>query len=346
MTQLGISLGLSPRESMERLVGLVRRAEALGVDACWVIDSQMAMKDAYIALAVLARETSTIELGPGVTQTITRHETVVANAMSTLATIAPGRINFGWGVGDSSVLPLGRKPMKIAEAEEALGRLRALVRGAAVSGPSGEYHLSFAAETPPPIYVSATQPRMLALAGAHADGVIIMGPSHPEMVRMQLDHIDAAARAAGRDPKSVRRDLWVTMSVGDGDKPVEDVKSWGSAQARLLAKATQLPESMERYRDEMVRAAETYEFGQHLSLSAGHASVISDEFAKVLAVAGTYHECFMRLGELRDLGVDRITITLLSGGREQRLKTIARLWRDLGPHPDPVSQGDGLPCCR
>lgn len=345
MTQLGISLGLSPRESLDRLVGLVARAEELGVDACWVIDSQMAMKDAYVVLSVLARETAAIQLGPGVTQTVTRHETVVANAMSTLASMAPGRINLGWGVGDSSVLPLGRKPMKIAEAEQALPRLRALLRGEAVEGPVGDYRLSFAAEPSPPIYVSATQPRMLALAGAHADGVIIMGPSHPDMVRMQIEQIDDAAIQAGRDPKTVLKDLWVTMSVGDGDKPLEDVKSWGSAQARLLARATTLPESMQRYRDEMVHAAETYEFGQHLSLSAGHASSISDEFAKVLAVAGTYHECFVRLRELRGLGLDRITITLLSGGREQRLETIGRLWRDLAPQPEPVAHGDGLPCC-
>jgi alkanesulfonate monooxygenase SsuD/methylene tetrahydromethanopterin reductase-like flavin-dependent oxidoreductase (luciferase family) len=345
MPQLGISLGWSPRESLDRLLALVQRADELGVEACWVIDSQMAMKDAYMVMAVLARETSNIQIGPGVTQTITRHETVVANAMNSLASIAPGRVNLGWGVGDSSVLPLGRKPMKIAEAEDALARLRALLRGEKVSGPAGDYQMSFTPDTPPPIYVSATQPRMLALAGRHADGVIIMGPSDPEMVKMQLDQIDAAAIEAGRDPRSVLRDLWVTMSVGDGQKPVDDVKSWGSAQARLLAKATHLPASMERYRAEMVHAAETYEFGQHLSLSAGHASVITDEFARVLAVAGTYHESFVRLRELCELDLDRITITLLSGGREQRLETIARLWRDLGPQPQPVTHGTGLACC-
>lgn len=328
MVQLGISLGLSPREAMDRLVGLVQRAETLGVTACWVIDSQMAMKDAYIVLAVLARETAAIQLGPGVTNTITRHETVVANAMSTLAALAPGRVNLGFGVGDSSVLPLGRKPLKITEGDEAMRRLHRLLCGEAVSGPAGDYSLSFTADPVPPIYLAATQPRMLRLAGALADGVIIMGPSDPDMVRMQLHTISEGAREAGRDPSEIVRDLWVTMSVGDGDKPVEDVKSWGSAQARLLAPAQVLPDSLERYRPEMHRAADTYEFGQHLSLSAGHASVISDEFAKMLAVAGTYDECLGRLRGLAELDVDRITITLLSGGREQRLETIASLWRD------------------
>jgi 5,10-methylenetetrahydromethanopterin reductase len=329
MPELGISVGLSPRESIDRLVRLVRTAEQQGLDACWVIDSQLAMKDAYVALAILARETEQVKLGPGVTTTITRHETVVANAMNTLATIAPGRINLGFGVGDSSVLPLGRKPMKIAEGREAIRRQRALLAGETVSGPTGDYRLSFTPEVSPPIYLAATQPRMLGLAGSVADGVIIMGPSHPDMVRMQLRTIDDAARAAGRDPGSIIRDLWVTMSVGEGAKPVEDVKSWGSAQARLLARAKELPDALERYRPEMVHAADTYEFGQHLSLSAGHAAVISDEFAKVLAVAGTYDECFERALALAALEVDRITVTLLSGGREQRLETITSMWADL-----------------
>jgi 5,10-methylenetetrahydromethanopterin reductase len=330
MVQLGISLGLSPREDVDRVLRLIRRAEELGAGMCWVIDSQMAMKDAYIVLALIAQGTSTISLGPGVTNTITRHETVVANALSTLATIAPGRVTLGFGVGDSSVLPLGRKPLTIAEGEVAITRLRQLLGGGAVTGPVGDYRLSFTADPAPPIYLAATQPRMLALAGAHADGVIIMGPAEPEMVRMQLEAVDASARAAGRDPETIVRDLWVTMSVGEGSKPIEDVKSWGSAQARLLARAKTLPDTLERFRPEMVAAARSYEFGEHLSLSAGHAAVLTDEFAGVLAVVGTYDECLSRLHDLAGLGVDRLTITLLSGGREQRLEVLGAMWEEGG----------------
>jgi 5,10-methylenetetrahydromethanopterin reductase len=327
MTELGVSLGLSPRESLDRFVGLLQAAETAGVQAAWVIDSQMAMKDAYLTLAVAARETERVQLGPGVTNLVTRHETVVANAMATLATIAPGRVNVGVGSGDSSVFPLGLKPLKVAELRRGVTRLRALLRGDAVDGDAGELRLSFRPDALPPVYCAGSQPRMLQAAGAVADGVIIMGPADPETVRTQLGHVDAGAREAGRNPREIRRDLWVTMSVGDEAEATNDVKSWASAQARWLTTWKSVPASLERFRQEMEEAAATYDFAQHLSLRAKHAGIMSDEFARVLAVAGDHDHCRERLRSLAATGVDRMTITLLSGGRERRLADITDVWR-------------------
>ena len=64
------------------LITVAKRAEEIGVDMMWVVDSQMAMKDAYIAMGLLGRETKKLKFGPGVTNLVTRHPTVVANAMN------------------------------------------------------------------------------------------------------------------------------------------------------------------------------------------------------------------------------------------------------------------------
>lgn len=337
MSQIGLSLGLSPREPIDRLVRLARQAEAAGVAHCWVVDSQMAMKDAVVALAVLARETETLHVGPGVTNLITRHETVVANAMATLADVAPGRIGVGVGAGDSAVFPIGRKPMSIEECRVGVTRLRRLLRGEAIDGPAGKLALSFTPPIVPPIFFAASQPRMLHLAGEVADGVIIMGPSDPDTVKMQLAYVDEGARAVGRDPGEIIRDLWVTLSIGDGDDPVRDVKSWASAQARWLTTWKTVPDSLERFRPEMDEAARTYDFGDHLSLAAGHASTISDDFARVLAVAGPADDCANRLAGLLAAGPDRLTVTLLSGGRERRLDDIVAVWKVVQQRQESVA---------
>jgi 5,10-methylenetetrahydromethanopterin reductase len=322
--QLGLSLGLSPREPEARIVGLARMAERLGVDALWVIDSQLAMKDAYTTLALVAHETDRIGLGPGVTNLVTRDETVVANAMASLAAIAPGRLTVGLGAGDSAVFPLGRRPMTIRELEAAVPRLRSLLEGGEVDGDGGPLRLAFAPEPPPPIFLSASQPRMLRLAGAVADGVIVMGPSDPAVVAGQMAEVDAGASSAGRDPGAVFRDLWVTISIGPD--AVGDVKSWASAQARWLTRWKQVPPPLERFRDEMEQAAAGYGFGDHLSRHAAHAATISDDFARALAVAGDRDEVERRLRELVGAGADRLTLTLLSGGREARLEELAAVW--------------------
>jgi 5,10-methylenetetrahydromethanopterin reductase len=327
LIELGLSLGLSPREPADRFVALARTAEDLGVDALWVIDSQLAMKDAYVALSLIAHETARLRLGPGVTNLVTRHETVVANAMATLASIAPARVQVGVGAGDSAVFPIGRRPLGIRECDQGIRRLRSLLTGETVPGGAAGLRLSFAPQPRPPIYLAASQPRMLRLAGAVADGVIVMGPADRDTVEMQLGHVDDGAVEAGRDPRHVLRDLWVTLSIGPN--AVADVKSWASAQARWLTKWKRVPPSLERFRPEMERAAASYDFGEHLSLRAGHATTISDDFARALAVAGDRTECRERLLSLAGAAVDRITLTLLSGGRQRRLEELAELWRGI-----------------
>jgi 5,10-methylenetetrahydromethanopterin reductase len=232
------------------------------------------------------------------------------------------------------VFPLGLRPLKVDECRRALARLRALLAGDPIDGGGdGELRLSFTPSPVPPVYFAGSQPRMLRAAGAVADGVIIMGPADPESVAGQLAQVDHGAREAGRDPADVRRDLWVTMSIGEEREAIRDVKSWASAQARWLTTWKRLPPSLERFRSEMEQAAATYDFGEHLSLRADHANTISDEFAQVLAVAGDDAHCRDRLRALVATGVDRVTITLLSGGRERRLADIARVWRETVGQP-------------
>ena len=331
MTRLGISLGWSSREPADRIVGLVRRAEELGVDTCWVVDSQLAMRDAFVLLAILARETESIALGPGVTNLVTRHETVVANAVATLASVAPGRILLGLGAGDSAVFSIGRKPQRVDDLRRGIDRLRRLLAGEDVEGRARPLHLSSAPDPPPPIHVAASQPRMLELAGAVADGVIIMGPADPEVIRLQMESIDGGARTAGRDPGEVERDLWVTMAVGEPSDAVGAVRSWASTQARWLARWERLPESLEPFRPEMERAARVYDFDDHLSVSARHARVVGDELAMRLAVAGPLETCRDRLSALVSLGPSRVTLALLSGGRGRRLEEIVDVWQGVRP---------------
>jgi 5,10-methylenetetrahydromethanopterin reductase len=326
MTSMGVSLGWSYREPLERVVDLVVEAEEYGVEACWVIDSQMAMHDGFALLAVLAGRTTRIFLGPGVTNLATRHETVVANALVTLASMAPGRILAGLGAGDSAVFPIGLRPQSVDQLRHGIVRLRSLLAGEQVDGPAGRYALASSPSSPPPIHVAASQPRMLEMAGAVADGVIVMGPANEDVWAMQMKHIDRGASAVGRDPSSIPRDVWVTMAVGQD--ALDSVRSWASAQARWLDRWKEVPSSLEPFREEMARSAASYDFGKHLSLSASHPEVISDDLAAALAIAGSVTECSRRLQTLLSLKPRRVTFALLSGGRSRRLHDILEVWEE------------------
>lgn len=322
-TVFGISMGVSPREPLRRSVEIIHQADQLGLDCAWILDSQLLLKDPYVVMALAFEATEQIKLGTGVTNPLTRHLTVTANVVSTLRTLGENRIQLGMGSGDAAVMPLGLKPASVQQLEEAVKTLRTLLSGAAMSFGARDVSVATASGAVP-IFLSASQPRMLDLAGRCADGVIIMGPAETGSIAEQIRVVHAGAIAAGRDPETIYLDLWVTLSARDNpQEAITDVRPWATSQARWLAVFKELPAALSRFRPEIEAAARSYDFGQHLSRNPTGPSPISDEFARSVAVAGDHDYCKARLRELAALGVDRITVSLLPGGREKRLSDLA-----------------------
>jgi 5,10-methylenetetrahydromethanopterin reductase len=299
MTQFDVSVGISPRQSFESWAKFVAELEAEGVGRVWVIDSQLAMKDVYAGLVVAALNTTRIGLGTGVTNAVTRHPTVTANAISAVAEISHGRAILGLGAGDSALYGIGLKPQKVAEVEEAIAFFRS--------------HLDRSIA----MYLAVSQQRMCELAGRKADGAIVMGPAQPDMVRQQVGWIEAGLSAAGRSRGDFDISLVTTMSAEVGD-----VRSWASTQARLLTHYKELPPSLLPFRDEIQRSAASYDYADHLSTRAGHSTAVSDELARALAVVGTPEQSVARLRELMSTGVDTLMLPLTGRNRIERWRKI------------------------
>lgn len=321
MPTFGLSLGVSHREPISHAVEVLQEADRRGIDCAWLLDSQLIMKDVHVVLALAAAGTGRLRLGTGVTNPLTRHLTVTAGAACALQEVSGGRFLLGLGAGDSAVFPLGLRPASVKTCEETLATLRTLLRGEDVSQGGHLFRLKTA--RPVPLFFAASQPKMLRLAGRAADGVIILGVAVPEVVERQIEHVREGALEAGRGPGDVFLDLWLTLSVTEsGSGALEDVRSWASTKARWLDTWESLPPALRPFKEEMARAAADYDFGEHLAVKAAHKQAVSDEFAATLAIAGTPEEGASRLREFLRLGVDRITVTLLSGGRMERLRLL------------------------
>ena len=323
MNRFGISIGVSPREPLLGVGDLAREIEQKGFEALWIIDFQIGMKDVYAAMNVAALNTERIHIGPGVTNLLTRHPTISANAISALDELSNGRAMLGLGAGWSAVLAAGRVPSKLADVRAGVETFRALFSGQPVELDGTRVQLA-TAHRQIPVYVAAAQPGMLRMAGELADGVILMGAADPEFCRWQLDFIDEGIASAGRRREDVVVDLQVTMSIGDDrERALADVRAWATSQAATFVDWKRLPPSYEKYRPEFEKAAAEYHLVEHLSLHAGHKAVVSDEFVQRVAIAGSRDESLDRLRELCAVDIDRITFALLSGGRRRRLEELA-----------------------
>jgi 5,10-methylenetetrahydromethanopterin reductase len=311
--ELAVSIGISPRQPMRSFGEQAAELEAAGVGRLWLIDSQLAMKDVYAGLAVAALHTERMLLGTGVTNPLTRHPTVTATSIAAISELSGGRALLGVGAGDSAVYGIGARPAKVAQMEEVLRFWRGVLSGGEGEWEGRSYRLPHLA-APVKLYLAVSQPRMCALAGRLADGAIVMGPSSPEFVRRQVGWIEDGLRETGRDRREVDICLMTTLA-----ESVEDVRSWASTEARLLADFAELPAGLEPYAEEIRRAKEDYDFSQHLSIHAGHQGTVSDGLARALAVSGSAEECASRLRELRACGADGFIFPLLGGGRLERL---------------------------
>src|SRR5262249_27104461 len=129
VTTFGLSLAASIREPISRIANLVAEAERRGFAYAFVIDSQMAFKDAYVTLALCAERTESIRLATGVTNPITRDLTITASSISAIQELSGGRAVLGLGNGATSTEGIGLRGAKLAETGDAVRKLRALLDG-------------------------------------------------------------------------------------------------------------------------------------------------------------------------------------------------------------------------
>src|SRR5213596_2248275 len=213
-------------------IGFFNHAEDLGYDSVWVTDSQMIFSDCYAVLALAARQTRRIRLGPGTAICGTRIPPVHAAAVATLNRLAPGRVHLGIGTGNTAMRTMGQRPMRVAEYAEYLRVLSALLRGEAVdytyNGVTRPIRILMHdkeymnLEPKIPLYVSGFGPRAMELAGEYGDGLVFAIPPRGGPVAEALGHAEKGAARAGRSLEGFRNCALTNIALLD---PGEDVTS-------------------------------------------------------------------------------------------------------------------------
>jgi 5,10-methylenetetrahydromethanopterin reductase len=323
--RVGVSLGISHREPISHTVEVVKSAEKLGFDSAWIADVQLSMKDCYTALTLCAANTSKIELATGVTNPVTRHPTTIANGFTALNEISNGRAIIGLGSGWTGVFSIGLKPATIKFLEESINTINTLCEGGEVTGPDGNPYRLVTATGKIPIYVAANQPRILAMCGRVADGVILMGGADAEFTQWQMDHVRRGAEEVGRDVNEIKFHLWAAIGMSeDREQARDDVSHWVASQAETFAKWKHLPEFLHPFKEDFQRASDSYDRLEHMSSHAGHKNSVSAEFTDYVALVGSPDECLERIKMLEGLGLDGVTLAFRAGagGRQARMEEL------------------------
>ena len=276
----------------ERWLHIVHLAERLGFPSLFRSDhlflgEQRDSLEAYVSLAVAARETSRIRFGPLVSPVTFRSPVDVARMAAQIDLLSGGRFVVGVGNGWSEAehraygIPFPSPGERSRRLEEAIQVMRALWGPGPASFSGHYYSLDNADALPKPaagrpyLLIGGSGPkRTLAMVARYADEWNTVNtsaealPEHMEILARHCEGVD-------RDPASIKRSAMMFALVGPDEPAIDRVaRKFGTMFGREQRSAAE------------VRA------------SARERGMI---------VGGT-QELVDRLGRLADLGIDEVQL--------------------------------------
>ena len=336
-------------------IGFFSHAETLGYDSVWVTDSQMLFSDCYAVLALAARQTSRLRIGPGTAICGTRLPPVHVAAMATLNRLAPGRVFLGIGTGHTAMRSMGQRPMKIADFAEYLRVLSALLRGEVVD-------YTFNGVTRPiamlmhewkymnlepriPLYVSGFGPRAMGLAGEYGDGLVFAIPPRGVPVAEALGHARQGAGRVDRDMAGFHSAALTSVAVLQPGEAVDSdrvkaalgpnvMASVGYFYAEVQRGRTPLPPFLERIWKPYCALVEqtppehrhfrNHEF-HYTRLHPGEAELIDAQLIRDTCLVGEPDELIERIRQLERDGLRELTFAVGNDSKWRLADDFARL---------------------
>lgn len=281
-----------------------RLSEELGYAGMWVADSHSVMRDAYSVLSVLATQTNSLLLATGVTHTVTRHPAVLACSWATLQELSEGRAICGIGVGESAVRNLGLKPERLADFEQKVTVLRALLKGETIEYEGKEIRMPWSTRAVP-IIMASSGPRSLQLAGRIADGVMFQVGSNPRLVQYALDNIRKGAEKAGRKLEDLKLYMRLATAVdADPERARREIKGYTSVAAGTVFGTVPREYFDDELYQDLARMKAEYDYAQHGSNESLHSGLLTDRIFDAISVACTPAEAVERFKTLANLGID------------------------------------------
>ena len=227
----------------DTVCGWAVEAERLGFDSVWLADHLFLSVEKYgappgehfgydplVALAAIARRTTTVRLGTLVVCTQLRPPTVLAKSVTTLDVLSTGRVVLGMGAGwyepefEAAGVPFERPGVRLAQLAEAVQVVRGMCGGGPFSFDGEHYAANHAYCRPPsvqqpspPIWIGGRGDRLLDLAARHADGWNTVWRMTPDEWSARSKVADAACERLGRDPATLTRSIGLYALVGEDD---------------------------------------------------------------------------------------------------------------------------------
>ncbi|HEX5040917.1 MAG TPA: LLM class flavin-dependent oxidoreductase [Candidatus Limnocylindria bacterium] len=311
------------------MISLARSAEEAGFESLWT--NEDVGFDAFTVLSAIGQHTSRIRLGTAIVNVFNRSAMQLAMAAATLDELSGGRLMLGLSVGHHPWNDLGHGiPIErpLARLREYVAFLRKALSGEAFTHDGPVFHgvhtrLAFDPLRPSiPIHIAGERPRIVALAGEVADGLIINVVSPEYISDVALPAFRSAAAGAGRDPDALEVTALVTCSLAHD--PAVALDQARAMVAHRLRASLKMLDTQPAHRHEEIRHV-------HGLMQAGdrHAATaaVGEGLARSIVVAGGPTDIDAGLDRYFGAGATRVIAVAYPRGRRE----VDRLIQTVGP---------------
>ncbi len=309
MTEFGMVFEPSPGYTAK----LARRVEDMGFNVLVTPDTQNLSSDPYGQLSLAAAATSTLKLGTGVTNPVTRVAAVTASAIATLQAESGGRAICGIGRGDSAAAHIGRRQANTKELRECITAIQAYVRGEVVDldgYPSRMRWIDPEVIPPVPVDVACTGPKTIRMAADVADRVSFAVGSAASQVKWALDTLHARLAETGRRRDSIQVGAYINLVCDPDEKRALTLARTIAGLVAHFAGMKHAP--VDHLPPELkplaIKLKTEYDMQRHAQNQGSHLDLVDEEFVDWFTIAGPPGKCRERLSALIELGLDHVYI--------------------------------------
>lgn len=306
-----IGVGLDGGEPAGDLSGLAGAAEAGGAGTLWFAN-HLFQRDPSVQAARALAGTSGIKAALMAMSPYAMHPVQAVMAAATLDEHFPGRIVLSFGAGAPGDLAAAgiEATRPAATLAETLKLSRALLAGETVRHQGEVFRVSGrglkSGAHDVPLVLAATGPRMLALAAAEADGVLLSGGTSTGFVEWSLGQV-----AAAETGRRIRRIGLVFAAVDEEPRRAYD---------RLRPILAFILRGPHHRRNLELGGARLDQQAVWDAIAAGDwdkaASMVPDEVVAAHSVSGTAAQVGARLAAYHAAGLDEIVLAGLGGGEQ------------------------------
>ena len=307
--KIGLQLNLSGGP-IEEFVRLVEWADHEGFDPILISDgmslSGVKRRDPYVLLGLCARRTSHARLGTCVTNPLTRHPMITAQAMCTVDEASEGRAVLGIGSGDTPIYTMGYKKASIQQMRDSLSSIKAFFSGVPFQLGGGTVR-SIWGSRQIPVWLAASGPETLALAGELADGAIVDAGLTPMVYSWAIQQVHKGASMAKREVDDLA--IWLN-AISHIDEDRERART--EIRERLVTRINHnfrmgIHAVPEQHMPEVERWRAEYDESDY-GPGSKNIALVTDYMVDRFSITGTADYCKERFLELAGMDIEGVIV--------------------------------------